>query len=253
MKIHIHPDYQPYAAHIRAVAKGNYRSVQTYCNRRNTVVQVVWEGKPFVVKRFKRPTLANCVIYTWLRKTKAQRAYEYAEELLARGIETARPVAYIECRKHGFFHTGYFISEYLPYPLMENLQKSALSMEEKEQIGREFIAFTADLHAKGIMPKDFNPGNIFFHREGDHYRFALIDINRLRIGKIPNERESIRFFNQLGMNVSKAISAIDQYASLRGFDTDLCLLFLLLYRIRKNIEGSFKQKILHPLKMRVHV
>lgn len=249
-KIHIHPDYWMYRDFINAIPQDRYERTETFCQRRNTVERVQWGERDFVVKRFKRPTLANCVIYTWFRRTKARRAYEYAGELLKRGIETARPVAFIEERRNGFFHTGWFVSEYLPYPLMKQLGEMDLPEKEKRRIGREFITFTAQLHSQGILPKDYNTGNIFFHREGEHYRFALIDINRLRIGRTPDERESILFFDQLGVKVSTSVTAIDQYASLRGFDTDRCILFILLHRLRRHIEQTFKRRVLHPMRIR---
>ena len=41
-----------------------------------------------LIKKYKRPALINCLIYTWFRKSKAQRAFEYAELFLQRGIES---------------------------------------------------------------------------------------------------------------------------------------------------------------------
>lgn len=248
MHVHIHPNYWMYRGFVEAVPDGHYTRVKTYCNQRNTVEWVKWGNGDFVVKRYKRPTWANCIVYTWLRKTKAQRAYEYAHELLQRGFDTAKPVAYIEVKKWGIFHTGYFISEWLPYPLMRDIPQMSLSDKERELIAKDFICYTARLHEWGIMPKDYNSGNIFFHKEGTHYQFALIDINRLHIGKTPTEKESARFFEQMGVNITQAIGAIDQYATLRGFDTDRCIFFILLHKLRRRIERSFKHHVLHPLK-----
>ena len=110
MKVHIHPHYAAYESYIRAIPSEEYEREEVYCNRRNTVERVRFGDKDFVIKKYKRPALINCLIYTWFRKSKAQRAFEYAELFLQRGIETAPPVAYIEIKKNGFFHTGYFIS-----------------------------------------------------------------------------------------------------------------------------------------------
>lgn len=246
MKVCIHPDYKQYEKEITALPRGEYARDEVYCHRRNTVERVTWGGRQFVVKRFKRPTLANCVVYTLFRKTKARRAYEYAGELLRRGIETARPVAYIEQRRYGFFHTGWFVSEYLSYPLMQDLEQMPLTPEEKRQVGKDFLDFTARLHGMGILPGDYNLGNIFFHREAGeaHYRFALIDINRLKIGHVPDARSSVRFFEQLGVNVSKSVEAIGYYAGLRGFDTDRCLFYILLHRLRTAWTKQMKRKVL---------
>lgn len=248
IQIHLHPDFWMYRSYVEAIPKGMYVRERTFCNQRNIVEYVKWGKRDIVVKQYKRPTWVNCLIYSCLRKTKAQRAYEYAEELLKRGFDTARPIAYIKMKKWGIFHTGYFISELLPYPLMKDIPQMNLPKEEKELIATDFIRYTVRLHEAGIMPKDYNSGNIFFHKEGTHYQFALIDINRLHIGKTPTEKESARFFEQMGVSITQAIGAIDQYATLRGFDTDRCIFFILLHKFRKHIEKSFKHHVLHPLK-----
>lgn len=145
-----------------------------------------------VVKRYKRPTLANCFIYTFFRPGKARRAYEYAEKLLDRGIETARPVAYIEKKRYGFFHTGYFISEYLPYATLEHTEH--LTDTEKQWLADDFVLFTARLHESGMFPGDYNRGNIMYYKRNCRFHFALIDINRFPFRKSEPGRqyESLR-------------------------------------------------------------
>ena len=249
-RIHLHPNYWMYRSYAEAIPCGHYKREKTFCNHRNTVEWVKWGNLNVVVKRYKRPTWANCLVYTWLRKPKAQRAYEYAEELLKLGFETARPIAHIEVKTWGVFHTGYFISELLPYPLIKEIPQMELPQEEKELIADDFIHYTARLHENGIIPKDYNSGNIFFHKEGAHYHFALIDINRLHIGKMPDEMESVVCFEQMGVSIIQAIGAIDQYASLRGFDTERCLFFILLHKLKRRIERGFKHHVLHPLRER---
>ena len=226
-RIHIHPNYWMYRKFIEAVPKGQYEREKTFCNHRNTVEWAKWGNLDVVIKQYKRPTWANCIIYSCLRKTKARRAYEYAEELLKRGFDTARPIAYIERKKWGIFHTGYFISELLPYPLMNDIPQMNLPKEEKELIAADFI-----------------------RKRGKHYHFALIDINRMHIGKTPTEKDSALFFEQMGLSISQAIGAIDQYATLRGFDTDRCIFFILMHRLKKHLEKSLKRHVLHPLRGR---
>jgi serine/threonine protein kinase len=48
----------------------------------------------------------------------------------------------------------------------------------------DFARFTADLHQKGIFHKDYTPGNILFGKVGDHYEFELVDLNRMKFGKV---------------------------------------------------------------------
>ena len=146
MKVHIHPHYAAYESYIRAIPSEEYEREEVYCNRRNTVERVRFGDKDFVIKKYKRPALINCLIYTWFRKSKAQRAFEYAELFLQRGIETAPPVAYIEIKKNGFFHTGYFISEYLPYPLVTDMFGTEMEEEEKKRLRHDLVDFTLHFH-----------------------------------------------------------------------------------------------------------
>ena len=86
MKVHIHPHYAAYESYIRAIPSEEYEREEVYCNRRNTVERVRFGDKDFVIKKYKRPALINCLIYTWFRKSKAQRAFEYAERFLPHRI-----------------------------------------------------------------------------------------------------------------------------------------------------------------------
>ena len=85
MKIAINPQYKHLNRYIQAIPLKSYYPVQTFCNKRNLVQKVMIENQEFVIKKYKRPTLANCVIYTYFRKTKARKAYEYANKLLEAG------------------------------------------------------------------------------------------------------------------------------------------------------------------------
>lgn len=243
MKVHIHPNYAKYEKSIRAIPSGEYEREEVYCNRRNTVERVRLGDKDFVIKKYKRPALINCLIYTWFRKSKARRAFEYAELFLQRGIETAPPVAYIEIKKNGFFHTGYFISEYLAYPLITDIYDDNIAEEVKKELIQDLVSFTLQLHLNKVVPLDYNPKNIFYHKVGDKYRFALIDINRLKLGKLPGIRMSMKSFNQLGIPPADFMKIIPLYAEKRGFDIEECIFFTLYSRLKWRKQRDFKKYI----------
>ena len=109
-KIVLSPTYAYLQQEIRKIPAGDYRILETYCDRRNMVRKIeLAGGRIFVLKQYKRPTRLNQFAYTLFRKSKACRAYEYALRLQQLGFETAAPVAYQEISSHGLFHTGYFI------------------------------------------------------------------------------------------------------------------------------------------------
>ena len=172
-KIVLSPTYAHLQQEVRKIPAGDYRILETYCDRRNTVRKIELPGgRIFVLKQYKRPTRLNQFAYTLFRKSKACRAYEYALRLQQLGFETAAPVAYLEISRHGLFHTGYFLSEFIAHPLLNTLQEGD---EESRKILEDFAAFIVEMHEKGVFNLDMNPGNVFFYKSGEKY-LSLIHI-----------------------------------------------------------------------------
>ena len=222
MKVVISPAYNYLESFINAIPRGEYPCEKVFCNHRNTVELVRVGEQRFVVKKFKRPTIANCIIYTWFRKNKAQHAWENAYLFQKLGLETANPVAYIVCKKYGFFHTAWFISDYLPYPNIEEVFLSCETKEEKESLMNAFVEYTLHLHELGIVHRDYNKGNILVHKEADGFHFAMIDINRLWFIKNPNVQLSMRSLLMLKMSDEAKEMFLQKYAEKRGFNVEDC-------------------------------
>lgn len=194
-KIVLSPTYAYLQQEIRKIPAGDYRILETYCDRRNMVRKIeLAGGRIFVLKQYKRPTRLNQFAYTLFRKSKACRAYEYALRLQQLGFETAAPVAYLEISRHGLFHTGYFLSEFIAHPLLNTLQEGD---EESRKILEDFAAFIVEMHEKGVFNLDMNPGNVFFYKSGEKYRFALIDINRIRFCRHLTRNDCVEVFKHL--------------------------------------------------------
>lgn len=166
------------------------------------------------------------MVYTFLRKTKAKRAFDYALMLRSMSIDTAEPVAFIEKKKHGFFHTGYFISRYLPYDTLDKVYDSLPDEASREQLANGFLTFTVNMANKGIINKDYNATNILAHREDGMWHFALVDINRIRFGR-PKLLDEAHAFEQLGASPQLLVKYLPQYAQSRKLDQDR--LFAMLY------------------------
>ena len=244
MKIKIHKKHESIADRIKEIANNGYKGIHTFRNRRNTVELIDIEGTTFVVKRYKVPNILNRIIYTFFRKSKAQRAYEYALKILRNGISTPFPVAYMETSRNGLFHTGYFVSEYIPHPTLNTWNIEEHSKAETDRLVKDFINFTIDLHEKEILPLDYNPGNIFYYKEegSEQYRFALTDINRVKFGRLSRYKDSMHSFEQLGLPADKLHSILSAYCRRRGLDIEASLFVVLYYRIRKRIKKAIKRK-----------
>lgn len=238
MKIRIHPEFTKYEHFIKGIPEGKYTPTEVYCNFRNTVTKVEVDDRIFVIKKYKIPTLLNRFVYTWIRKSKARRSFEYADRLLSYGVETAPPVAYIEERKAGLFNIGYFVSEYLPYPVLPKSEE--LDKDEKELLDQQFLEFTAHLHDIKIIHKDYNPNNVFYHKVEGKYHFALVDINRMDFGK-DNLTLWMQAVNQLCMDVGKSAEFVEKYAEIRNLDALKCL--VVLFKNRRDRRHRDKMKI----------
>ena len=248
MKVTINPKYEKARAAIEQVLKGTYTPTHTYCNQRNIVEKIEIDGKPYVLKKFKPTGLLNGIIYTFFRKSKAHRAYEHAEFLLANGIDTAIPVAYAENRRCGIFRSGYFLSEFIDAPLVSDIYDPDFPADGKKRLCMFIAKFIFDMHQKGIMPLDLNPGNIFYRNLNGRPVFALIDINRMKTGKIPTMSQAMRAFFQLGVSAWNLTDILPHYMWHSGYDFNESAYHVLRWRHKWKRNCRLKQrmrKLLH--------
>lgn len=246
-KIVLSPTYAYLQQEIRKIPAGDYRILETYCDRRNMVRKIeLAGGRIFVLKQYKRPTRLNQFAYTLFRKSKACRAYEYALRLQQLGFETAAPVAYLEISRHGLFHTGYFLSEFIAHPLLNTLQEGD---EESRKILEDFAAFIVEMHEKGVFNLDMNPGNVFFYKSGEKYRFALIDINRIRFCRHLTRNDCVEVFKHLDNLPPPALSVVlVRYAELRQWNPQiLCGAVMLRQGVNlpRRIKTGFRSLLSH--------
>lgn len=242
---HINSEYECLTDFILNVPEHNYEADKVFCNHRNTVEKVSIGGREFVVKRYKRPTWANCVIYTFFRKNKAQRAYMHAVTLDEMGIDTPKPVAYITQKRYGLFHTGWFVSEYQPYVSLADIMTSPEYSGIKEPVLGECVKFTSMLHNKGVVHKDYNPNNILVHfsEESGKPLFSLIDINQMSIGKRPGIYESVISFLQNTMRIEDVLPAVRYYARLRNMPFSLCRFACYRFYVHRGIKRFIKKPV----------
>lgn len=185
-------------------------------DNRNTLWCVKVEGEELVVKRFAKPLRLNRWVYTFLRPTKAKRSYNYSLRLEQLGIAVADPVGYIECRRGLLFHTGYYVSKRLPYPTLEHLEREP--QLRQLEILDAFAAFTVELHEKGVLDYDYNPGNIFYYRENDTWSFALIDVNRMAFRRNLSRRDCVEMLHHLDWEKPYLDYVLVRYAELRKWN-----------------------------------
>lgn len=191
MKIRIATGYEKLHEFVESLPQTFNDSGVTLYDARNVIKRFSVEGIDVVVKRYRRPHLLQRIVYTFFRKSKARRAFEYGAELLRRGIDTPVPMAYIETKSGGLLEYGYYLSAPDEAPAIQG------ELIEKEDFNRDmahdFAVFAATLHERGILHGDLNSTNVLWHLQADgHYHFSVIDINRMKFyakGQVPSQKE----------------------------------------------------------------
>lgn len=242
MKIKIHPAFKRYEKEILKISQEQFTPDIVFCNHRNTVVKTEMQGIPIIVKKYKRPTLINCLVYTFFRKNKALRSYLNAQKLLDMGIETPKPIAYITVSKFYIFHTGYYISEYLPYKTIKETYKnlSGGNVLDKANFEHDFISFLEKIYKLKISHKDFNSENILVNKIEDRFHFSLVDINRMTFDKDISVKIAMRWLVQLGLSIDDNIKVLNSVSPKWEISLEKCAFYLLL--------NKYQKKILHNIK-----
>lgn len=185
--------------------------------KRNVVVRFRHEGMVYVVKRFKRVNFIQQVVYTFFRRSKAERAYLFAEEYRRRGIETPLRVAYMEQRRWGLFSVGYFVS--LEAPGTE----SHLLLREVQDFSHDLADAVVDqivlMHSRGVLHGDLNLSNFLCSDKEGHYRFVMIDINRSHFCEgYPSDGKCLENLVRMTHRRDLYEYLVAQYARQRGWD-----------------------------------
>ena len=206
---------------------------------RNELKIIEHEGKKFVVKSFKVPHLLNRIIYSFFRKSKAQKSYENSIKISG---FVPKAIAYKIYKSQGLIAQSYFISEYFAYdftirePLLDN------NFEEREDIFRHFALFTYLLHEEGICHLDYSPGNILIQKTAKGYCFKIVDINRMKFKNLKT-KERLQNFAKLWAKDEDLEIMISSYAKLIDQEEVSCVALALAYSQKHKDKKNFKKRL----------
>ena len=226
-----------------------YSAQKIYRNFRNIVEDVTVENTHVVVKIFKKPTEFNRVVYTFLRPSKAKRAYNFSHRLLDAGIDVPEPIAYVEKKKGLFFHTGVFISLYTDYESVAYFNGLDINSEEVKLFIMAFSKFCADFHSKGFIHKDFNIDNILFKNSGGNYSFRLIDLNRMEFNNRAISK-CVKDLASLNLKTDILDAIYKEYCQIRGLNYTAFYKQIQRCKNRSSAVVKLKDRILTPLGLR---
>jgi hypothetical protein len=149
--------------------------------QRNAIKLFEVDGETINIKSFKVPHFINKIAYQYFRKSKAKRSFEYATQLLAKGIGTPQPIAYFENYDVLGLKDSYYVSEHLSCDLTFRELVEIPDYPDHENVLRQFTQFCFDLHENGVEFLDHSPGNTLIQKQADgKYAFYLVDLNRMQ-------------------------------------------------------------------------
>lgn len=225
--------YKPFAEEIEKYFSQSSVVLQ---DDRNMIKEVEFNNEVFVVKSYKVPSTINSFIYTYIKKSKAWRAYEYGlkisnftPKVIAR-IESFQPLlgkSYLVCEK--------FDSDFnMQAPLFED-------HSDKDNILNQFAEFVFNLHKDNIIHNDLSPGNVLIKSSKQGYQFQIIDINRM-IFKVPNSKDRAKNFSKLWADNEDLLTILTTYAKVANLDKNFISLGL-FYNQRNKNRKTRKRKI----------
>ena len=212
MKKHFHKEYIKHQDKIDGFINDFATSGKLLGNeKRNSIKLFKLEDQTINIKSFKIPNIFNKLAYKFLRKSKAQRSYEYAEKLIDLGIGTPQPIAFYEFTNKGLFYKSYYISEQIEYDLTYRELIHDFNYPDYETILRAFTRFTYKLHENGVHFLDHSPGNTLIKKENEDYKFYLVDLNRMKFEPMSFDVR-IKNFARLTEHKSMIEIMSDEYA-----------------------------------------
>lgn len=224
IKMVLNPKYEEFSSFVHSLPSNFESAGKSIYKARNEIKIYDVNGVTLNVKSYKVPIFVNKIVYGFFRASKAKRAYEYALRLLSLGINTPEPIAYIEEKKGGLFFRSYFVS--LHTPLDGNVRLFAYKETKFNQyrnLAYDLGKFTGCLHSKGVLHIDYTPGNILYKKNADgSYDFSIIDINRMRFGKVSIQEGCKTFSRFLATDKNFYHTVAEAYAKERSFDPMEC-------------------------------
>ncbi|WP_343617838.1 Kdo domain containing protein [Flavobacterium sp.] len=165
---------------------------------RNKIKLFSIDDKTINIKSFKIPNLINKVAYRYFRKSKAKRSFEFATILLEKGIGTPQPIAFLENFNLIGLKDSYYASEHLITELTYRELVEIPDYQDHDNILRQFVKFTFDLHEKGVEFLDHSPGNTLIKKiDNSKYEFFLVDLNRMNFHDAMSFEQRMNNFSRL--------------------------------------------------------
>lgn len=175
-------DFEIFLLNIKQYFNENSTTIH---KARNELKVIQYNNIDTVVKAFKVPNFINQITYAYIRDSKAKKSYFNAIKLQSLGINTPNPIGYIEFYENLLFKESFFIAQKYEYDFTIREPLRDINFVNRENLLKQFVAFTFNLHQNNVYHKDYSAGNILVKQiSKDDYEFSVVDINRMEFKAI---------------------------------------------------------------------
>lgn len=243
MPLTIHPGFTRYKSDLsRFIENFNTSGTLFGDGKRNKIKLFALDDQTVNIKSFKVPNLINQVAYKFFRKSKARRSYEYANRLIENGIGTPQPIAFEENFSLIGIQNSYYISEHLPTELTFRELVEIPDYPDHDNILRQFVHFSFQLHEKGIEFLDHSPGNTLIKKVGEgQYDFFLVDLNRMEFHTQMDFDQRMKNLSRLTPKKEMIAVMANEYAKL--YDRGEAEIFEKMWFYTNDFQIKFHKKI----------
>ena len=207
---------------------------------RNSIKLFEFENKTINVKSFKIPNFFNKIIYSFFRKSKAFRSFNFAQKLTQMGIGTPKPIAFYEQKSFLGLGRSFYISEHLKFDLMFRDLVENENYPNSDEILKQFTAFSFKMHQNGIEFLDHSPGNTLIVQNGNLYNFYLVDLNRMNFHSKMDFHLRMKNLSRLTPHIEMVKKISVTYAMLSGENENL--IFDTLWKYTSEFQYRYFRK-----------
>lgn len=228
MKTTIHPQYLSMKNFIEKLPQSFGSEGEIIYHARNCLKKFTVGNEILVVKSFRKPMFLNRIIYSNIRKSKAERSYNHSLQIIELGLNAPQPVAYVEVKQFGLLTQTFFINHYEPD--YKHIREQMFGREISEDFINALAELISDMHNKGVYHKDLSPGNILFKIENNKFLFKIVDINRMSFNKIFSFNDRCKNFSRLTKNDEVLRLLAKKYAEINLLNTTKTTQTIFRYR-----------------------
>lgn len=239
LRLKINPKYSDISQYLFSIPKLFVSDTSASVMHENRNVVKYLPEKDIVVKRFIKVSLFNRLMYSFVRKSKAERSMLNAQKLLKLGIGTPEPVAFIEIRQNLIIRDLYYACRYCSWNKMDDVFYNKIDSDNVER-ANACVDFIVSIHKRGVLHFDLNPKNIFYKLDASGYNFKLIDLNRMAFHSGYHKRAALNNLTRMTEDKEIFEFIVKRYALSAGLNLESTLKQCLINRRRR--ENHYKIK-----------